>query len=114
MRNGTGVPFRIFNEMAPARTGTDEVSFKLCYLNARSLHKHIDDIRKDLNYTNTDINIISETRFINSDEDTEYAHYRVMSCSEMILMHQPSLDLLVVLQFTAEYHPSLDIPTAKT
>ena len=51
---------------------TDEVSFKLCYLNARSLHKHIDDIRKDLNYTNTDINIISETRFINSDEDTEY------------------------------------------
>jgi hypothetical protein len=27
---------------------TNQVSFKLCYLNARSLHKHIDDIRHDL------------------------------------------------------------------
>jgi hypothetical protein len=26
---------------------TDQVSFKLCYLNARSLHKHIDDIRHE-------------------------------------------------------------------
>ncbi|CAB4022534.1 Hypothetical predicted protein, partial [Paramuricea clavata] len=41
---------------------TDQVSFKLCYLNARSLHKHIDDIRHDFNFANTDINIFSETR----------------------------------------------------
>ena len=51
---------------------TNQVSFKLCYLNARSLHKHIDDIRHDLNFTNTDINIFSETRFINSDNDIMY------------------------------------------
>ena len=51
---------------------TNQVSFKLCYLNARSLHKHIDDIRHDLNFTNTDINIFSETRFFNSDSDIMY------------------------------------------
>jgi hypothetical protein len=51
---------------------TDQVSFKLCYLNTRSLHKHIDDVRHELNFTNTDINIFSETRFMNSDYDDMY------------------------------------------
>ncbi len=37
----------------------DQISFKLCYLNARSLHKHIDDVRHDLNFTNADISIFS-------------------------------------------------------
>ena len=49
------------------------VSLKICYLNARSLHKHMDDIRKDLNYSNTDISIFSETRFTHSDHDSMYA-----------------------------------------
>ena len=51
---------------------TNQVSFKLCYLNARSLHKHIDDVRHDLNFTNTDINIFSETRFSSTDNDIMY------------------------------------------
>lgn len=51
---------------------TDQVSFKLCYLNTRSLHKHIDDVRCDLNFTSTDINILSETRFLRSDSDIMY------------------------------------------
>ena len=34
----------------------DQISFKLCFLNARSLHKHIDDVREDLNYSSTDVN----------------------------------------------------------
>ena len=51
---------------------TNQVSFKLCYLNARSLHKHIDDVRHDLNFTNTDINIFSETRFSRTDNDIMY------------------------------------------
>ena len=49
------------------------VSLKICYLKVRSLHKHIDDIRKDLNYSNTDISIFSETRFTHSDHDSMYA-----------------------------------------
>lgn len=49
------------------------VSLKICYLNARSLHKHIDDIHKDLNYSNTDISIFSQTRFTHSDHDSMYA-----------------------------------------
>ena len=51
---------------------TDQVSFKVCYQNARSLHKHIDDIRHDFNFTNTDINIFSETRCMRSDDGTMY------------------------------------------
>ena len=48
---------------------TNQLSFKLCYLNARSLHKHIDDVWHDLNVTNTDINIFSETRFSSTDNE---------------------------------------------
>ena len=33
----------------------DQISFKLCFLNAWSLHKHIDDVHKDLNYSSTEI-----------------------------------------------------------
>ena len=50
------------------------IAFKICYLNTRSLHRHIDDIRKDLNYSSTDISIFSETRFINSDHDSMYTN----------------------------------------
>ena len=44
-----------------------EISFKLCFLKARSLHKHIDDVRKDFNYSSTDVNIFAETRYAHSD-----------------------------------------------
>jgi hypothetical protein len=50
---------------------TDQIPFKLCFLNARSLHRHI-DVRKDLNYSSTDICIFSETRFNHSDRDSMY------------------------------------------
>jgi len=45
---------------------------KLCYLNARSLHKHIGDIRVDLNYSSTDVTLFSETRFSVSDSNSIY------------------------------------------
>ena len=50
----------------------DQVLFKLCYLSARSLHKHINDVRDDLNFRSTDINIFSETRSMRSDNDVMY------------------------------------------
>ena len=53
----------------------DQISLKLCFLNSRSLHRHIDAVRNDLNYTSTDINIFSETRFISSDNDNMYEIY---------------------------------------
>ncbi|XP_028418500.1 uncharacterized protein LOC114543885 [Dendronephthya gigantea] len=46
---------------------------KICYLNARSLHKHIEDIRKDINYTSADILIFTETRFREEDPGEMYA-----------------------------------------
>ena len=46
---------------------------KICYLNARSLHKHIDDVRKDINYLSANILIFTETRFSHLDPDETYA-----------------------------------------
>ena len=46
---------------------------KICYLNARSLHKHIGDVRKDINYLSADITIFTETRFSQHDPDEMYA-----------------------------------------
>ena len=49
-----------------------ELSIKLSFLNARSLHKHINDVLADINYLSTDISVFSETRFNVSDSDTMY------------------------------------------
>ena len=48
----------------------NEKTIKFCFLNARSLHKHIDNVRADLNFLNTDIGIFSETRFSQNDSNT--------------------------------------------
>ena len=45
---------------------------KLCYLNARSVHKHIQDLCKDFNYSSSDINIFAEARFSSQDPDDMY------------------------------------------
>ena len=50
----------------------DQVLLKVCYLNARSLHRHIEDVRSDLNYCSTDVNIFTETRFCHSDDESAY------------------------------------------
>lgn len=49
-----------------------ETSLKICYLNARSLHKHIKDVRADLDYSSTDVSIFAESRFCNFDDDSLY------------------------------------------
>ena len=51
----------------------ENTNLKICYLNARSLHKHIDDVRKDINYLSTDVLIFTETRFCPHDPDEMYA-----------------------------------------
>ena len=50
-----------------------QTACKICFLNSRSLHKHIEDICKDLNYSNTDVNIFSETRLYHLDSSSSYA-----------------------------------------
>ena len=49
-----------------------QISFKVCFLNARSLHKHIEDVRRDVNYSQTDVSIFSESRFTRFDNDNLY------------------------------------------
>ena len=39
-----------------------ESDLKVCFLNARSLHKHIDDVCHDFNFTSSDIAIFTEAR----------------------------------------------------
>ena len=51
----------------------ENADLKICYLNARSLHKHINDVRKDINYLSADISIFTETRFSPHDSDEMYA-----------------------------------------
>jgi len=46
--------------------------FKLCFLNARSLHKHIDDLRNEHNFNNAELIMCSETRFSPLDDDNMY------------------------------------------
>ena len=50
----------------------DEISFKLCYLNTRSLHKHIEDVRNDISYSTADVNVFSESRIIHSESNLDY------------------------------------------
>ena len=50
----------------------DQRLLTLCYLNTRSSHRHIEDVHKDLNYFNTDVDIFSETRFSHSGNDSMY------------------------------------------
>lgn len=49
-----------------------QISLKVCFINARSLHKHLSDVLQDLNYTNTDVNIFSKTRYSRSESDHLY------------------------------------------
>ena len=51
----------------------NDTDLKICYLNARSLHKHIDDVGKDINYSPANILIFTETRFSPHDPDEMYA-----------------------------------------
>ena len=48
--------------------------FKLCNLNARSVHRHIEDLRKDLKYSCADkiFYIFAETRFSCQDPNDMY------------------------------------------
>ena len=55
----------------------DENAIKICFLNARSLHRHMNDVRADLNYSSTDVSIFSETRFCVTESSNMYTleHY---------------------------------------
>ena len=79
------VDHNVVNEMKDLRTDTrlqlcisplysinDNSVLKLCYLNARSLHKHIEDVRKDFNYSSAHITIFTETRFTPTDPNEMY------------------------------------------
>lgn len=48
-------------------------SIQLCFLNARSLHRHMNDVQCDLYYISSDVCMFVETGFCQSDMDDMYA-----------------------------------------
>ena len=94
-----------------------QISFKVSFLNARSLHKHIEDVRRDINYSQTDISIFSETRFTQLDndnlyllEDGKYTLSRNDASSQQIYKIQDPLGVqqfIVVLTFILDIHIAL-------
>ena len=85
--NKIAVDPKVIDEMKTLRTerklelcftplyNIDQASLRICYLNACSLHKHIDDIRKDFNFISADIAIFSEMRFSPFDDNNMYTIY---------------------------------------
>lgn len=53
----------------PSRT---KQSIQLCFLNARSLHQHLDDVRHDLYFASSDMCMFVETRFFQCDTDNMF------------------------------------------
>ena len=75
------------------------------------MHKHIKDLRKDLNYLSADINIFAETRFSfqNTDEMYHIPGYDLFrNDNSNPAMHQ---DLMVVQLCTVKSHTYRDIRT---
>ena len=81
--------------------------FKLCFLNARSLHKHIDDLRNEHNFNSADLIICSESRFSPFDDDNNVHHIR----TSFVLTRFLTQDPMVVLQFIVDTLLHLASPT---
>ena len=86
---------------------------KLCYLNARSVHKHIQDLRKDLNYSNSDTNIFAETRFSSQDANSMYdiTGHNLFRNDNLNSSNMDQLGPMVVQLCIVKSHTYLDIPT---
>ena len=86
-----------------------ESSIKLSFLNARSLHKHINDVLADRNYLSTDICVFSETRFNGSDSDTmykigEHILFRNDAACSIMKDHVVELQCILVLITILDIH----------
>ena len=86
---------------------TSDNAINVCFLDARSLHKHIDDIRNDLYYKNSDVCMFVETRF--HHRDTVCILLMAITCIGMMATHLTPRDLMVGQQCIAELSSCLDI-----
>ena len=59
--------------------------YKITYLNTRSLHKHINDVKHNHNLLASDVIILAETRLKMQDRDE---HYNISGYSQMIRLDQ--------------------------
>ena len=54
----------------------EEVSFRITYANAQSLHRHIQDVRADAVVQNSDVAIFAETRLLPTDLPTDITGFQ--------------------------------------
>ena len=98
----------------PALYKISEFALKVCCLNACSLHKHIEDVRNDFNYCNSDIVIFTETRFspLDHDEMTKsmFFGYFVTIITLLVMVTR---DLTALPRFIVKSHLLTVIPTVK-
>ena len=59
--------------MAKLPTKNSSLTKTIIFLNVRSLHLHIDDVRSDYNIQKADVNIFAETRLCKADYDVLYS-----------------------------------------
>ena len=85
---------------------------KLCFLNARSLHRHIEEVSRDLNYLSAHGNIFAGTRFSSQDNNGFYS----MGGYYLFRNDNPisGKDLMEVQLCIVESSTYLDIPTVTT
>ncbi|VDI59060.1 Hypothetical predicted protein [Mytilus galloprovincialis] len=50
----------------------DKSKFVICFHNSQSLHLHIEDVRADFNFRETDVNMFVESRLCSEDSDIDY------------------------------------------
>ena len=90
---------------------TCDNALNVCFLNARSFHKHVDYIRNDL------IKIQMCVCLLKLDFITEILTVCVLlmaiTCIRMMATHLTPQDLMVGQQYIAELSSYLDIPTSQ-
>lgn len=68
---------------------------QLSFLNARSLHKHINDVLADIKYLSTDIGVFSENTF----------YFEMMQLDHSIMKdHMVELQCILVLTIIVDIH----------
>ena len=67
-----------------------QISLKVCFLNARSLNKHLSDVLQDLDYTSTDVNIFQKQDIL---------HLKVIICICLTMKHTHYLEMMLLQDF---------------
>ena len=117
MREGNGERLKTFVKLKLCISPLYKITpslLKMCFLNSRSLHRHI-DVRKDLNYSSVHVNIFCRNKVLVLKMIMSYMTLLVMLSSEIIIlipiMYQHLMEVQLCIEESRTY---LGIPTVTT